>query len=126
MTKLFDEIQAIELVEDQIALAWLGQSGYLIKAYPQNYLIDDPYLSNYCEDQLGLLFKRLMPPTLELEEICQLPFIAYQMTHHHEDHYDPYVIRAMQRLGVNKEVSYYTTPTTIQLLINSGVDIERC
>jgi L-ascorbate 6-phosphate lactonase len=126
MTKLFDEIQALVLKEGQTALAWLGQSGYIIKAYPDKYIIVDPYLSNFCEDQLGPIFKRLMPHGLELEEVCSLPLMAYLMTHHHEDHYDPYTIRALETSGVNKAVPYYTTPTTIQALTESGIQAERC
>jgi L-ascorbate 6-phosphate lactonase len=126
VTKLYHEIQSVKLQEGQIALAWLGQSGYLIKAYPESYLIIDPYLTNYCEEQLGLLFKRLMPPALELEELCQLPLTAYLITHHHQDHYDPNIIRALESSGVNTAVPFYTSPTTIQALIKSGVQPARC
>lgn len=123
-TKLIEEIQALQLQENQVAIAWLGQSGDIIKASPDKYVMIDPYLTDYCEEKLGLLFKRLMPVVLEPVEAAQLPLTAYLMTHHHEDHFDPHAISRMGQ--AHATYPFYTTPTTIQSLLTMGISQDRC
>ncbi|SFL57984.1 L-ascorbate 6-phosphate lactonase [Paenibacillus sp. 1_12] len=119
---LFAKIRDTVLAEGQMAVAWLGQSGYLLKIYPATYLIVDPYLSDYCEHQLGILFKRLMPSPITSEELDELGLSGYLMTHHHEDHFDPHTIQKLQATTL----PFYTTPTTITSLLELGIPSERC
>jgi L-ascorbate 6-phosphate lactonase len=122
MTSLFENMKNTMITKGQIAIAWLGQSGYLLKIYPETYLIVDPYLSDYCEQQLGILFKRLMPSPITTEKLDQLGLSAYIMTHHHEDHFDPHTIQRMQ----DKKFPFYTTPTSMKAMIEMGISADRC
>jgi len=122
MKTLFAKLQAVELQDGEIAMAWLGQSGYLFKIFPEDVWIIDPYLSDYCEQQLGLSFKRLMPAPITADELDHLGLSGYIMTHHHEDHYDPVLINELK----TKRFPFYTTPTTIKNLQKLGVDQSRC
>ena len=59
------------LQEGEIAICFLGQAGLLIKAYPEQYFVIDPYLSDYCSDTYGLAFKRLTPSLLNEVEAAE-------------------------------------------------------
>lgn len=118
---VFDAAIERKLGSKQIAVTWLGQAGYLIQAANGINLIIDPYLSDYCEVQLGRAFKRLMPAMLTAEEIDQLSISAYLMTHHHEDHLDPPIIRNLKRSDYN----YYAPPITLELVKALGVSADR-
>lgn len=122
MKALFERMNELILQPGQVAVAWLGQSGLLIKAYPDRYLAVDPYLSDFCEEQLGLLFKRLVPPPIGPGELDELGLTAYAMTHHHGDHFDPPTVRGMKDLSF----PFLAPPETIAGLAEIGVPRERC
>ena len=69
--------------EGKVALYWLGQAGFLLKAATGKTVMVDPYFSNCCERFFG--FKRLMAPTLTPTEL--LPDVLL-ITHAHYDHLD--------------------------------------
>ena len=68
---------------EQIALFWLGQAGFLIKNSAGEILAVDPYFSDMVERFDG--FKRLMMPVMEPEE---LDADVILVTHYHGDHLD--------------------------------------
>ncbi len=119
---LFSEIQEIELAEGQVAVAWLGQSGYLLKLNAGKYVVIDPYLTNVCGEKYGIMFTRLMASPITPQELDALTLSAYLITHHHEDHYDPYAIDML----LDDSYAFYTTPTTTACMTEMGVRADRC
>lgn len=72
-----------------VALAWLGQAGFLVRTASQTILID-PYLSDFLAKKYrGREFphKRLMPPPLTIADVEKLDLVL--CTHRHSDHMDP-------------------------------------
>ena len=67
----------------EVAIAWLGQAGFLIKDSCGHTVCIDPYLSDYCERLFG--FKRIMPKIINPDEICADLLIS---SHDHADHFD--------------------------------------
>lgn len=121
MNTCVQKVTEMRLSENEVAIIWLGQAGYLIKAYPDIYLAIDPYLSNACESSLGPGFKRLMPNVIAIDEVDELPLSAYLITHEHEDHLDPVTIRSLQRT----DYSFYAPPTSLEILGQLGKEEQR-
>lgn len=72
-----------------VALAWLGQAGFLLRTARHTILID-PYLSDFLAAKYrGREFahERLMPAPLTVGDIGQLDLVF--CTHRHSDHMDP-------------------------------------
>ena len=76
-----------------VAIAWLGQAGFVLKSPKGVMLAIDPYLSNSCEaigKAIGVNMKRQIAPPLLPKEL--IPFDALVFTHSHQDHLDPETI----------------------------------
>lgn len=76
-----------------VALAWLGQAGFLVRTASHTLLID-PYLSDFLATKYrGREFPhdRLMPAPLAVADLEQLDFVL--CTHRHSDHMDPETLR---------------------------------
>jgi L-ascorbate 6-phosphate lactonase len=88
--KLKSALLACRVPRGQIALAWLGQAGFVLKS-PQGVLLAlDPYLSNSCEAigrSIGVNMRRRTPPPLAPRDLAE--FDALVFTHSHQDHVDP-------------------------------------
>jgi L-ascorbate metabolism protein UlaG (beta-lactamase superfamily) len=72
-----------------IALAWLGQAGFLVRTASHTLLID-PYLSDFLARKYrGREFphERLVPPPVAVADIARLDLVL--CTHRHSDHMDP-------------------------------------
>jgi hypothetical protein len=72
-----------------VAIAWLGQAGFLIRTASHTLLID-PYLSDFLARKYrGREFphERLVPPPLAVADIARLDLVL--CTHRHSDHMDP-------------------------------------
>lgn len=72
-----------------VAIAWLGQAGFLVRTASHTILID-PYLSDFLAKKYrGREFphERLVPAPLAVAEIGRLDFVL--CTHRHSDHMDP-------------------------------------
>jgi len=119
---IVDKLKQWQLNEGEVAVCFLGQAGLLIRAYPNEYFVVDPYLSDYCCDVLGMAFKRLTPTVLEPTDLDELPIQAYLMTHHHEDHLDVPTVVALK----NRHFHFYAPPFTIGKLEELGIEKERC
>lgn len=63
MEKLSAVIANCRVPENNVAVFWLGQAGFLFKTSDGTLITVDPYFSNCCERYFG--FKRLMPALLE-------------------------------------------------------------
>ncbi|MCE9632488.1 MAG: MBL fold metallo-hydrolase [Planctomycetia bacterium] len=76
-----------------VAVAWLGQAGFLVRTGNHTILID-PYLSDFLATKYrGREFphERLMPPPLAVADLEQLDLVL--CTHRHSDHMDPETLR---------------------------------
>jgi len=72
-----------------VALAWLGQAGFLVRTASHTLLID-PYLSDFLARKYrGREFphERLVPPPLGVADLAPLDLVL--CTHRHSDHMDP-------------------------------------
>lgn len=77
------------LPADAVALAWLGQAGFAVRAAGRRLLID-PYLSDHlARKYAGKEFPhtRLMPPPVDAGALRDLDFVL--CSHRHSDHMDP-------------------------------------
>lgn len=93
-----------------VEFLWLGQSGFLISVDGVLILLD-AYLSNYLVDQadkVGLPYshERLIDSPLEDSVLSALDYVL--ITHGHEDHLDPDLIRRLPSL--NPELKYLIPP----------------
>lgn len=72
-----------------VAMAWLGQAGFLVRTADRTLLID-PYLSDFLAGKYrGREFphERLMPPPLRVADLDRIDLVL--CTHRHSDHMDP-------------------------------------
>lgn len=80
-----------------IALAWLGQAGFLIRTATHTLLID-PYLSDVLAKKYqGREFphERLVPAPIAVHDIPRLDLVL--CTHRHSDHMDPETLAEIAR-----------------------------
>lgn len=96
---LIDKLQECKLEEDQVAFAWLGQAGFLIKSQNEKLIAIDPYLSN-CGERLKN-FIRMSPILVNAEEF---DVDLYFVTHKHFDHFD---YDAIPIIAKNTKASFF-------------------
>ena len=86
-----------KLTDNQAALFYLGQEGYLIK-YRDTYILTDPYLSDYVDQNCcteTVKWVRNYPAPIAASE---LDFVDYVLcSHGHADHSDPYTLSAIAK-----------------------------
>ena len=65
--------QELSVERDTLALAWIGQAGFLLKTDKQTIIAIDPYLTDYVyhclKGQYGDGFKRVCPPLFQPGEL---------------------------------------------------------
>ena len=106
-----------------LAIAWLGQAGFLLKSPNGVRLAIDPYLSNSCEAlgrQAGLDMRRRWPAPLQPRELIEFDAIAF--THSHQDHLDPQTIEQYLRAGGRG--AFIAPHDAVDRLCNLGVATE--
>ncbi|MDC7231690.1 MAG: MBL fold metallo-hydrolase [Spirochaetales bacterium] len=96
--------------KEGVEFLWLGQSGFLISVDGVLVLLD-AYLSNYLVEQaeaVGLPFshERMMDSPLDESVLKVLDYVL--ITHGHEDHLDPDLIRRLPAL--NPDLVYLIPP----------------
>ncbi|MBO5270224.1 MAG: MBL fold metallo-hydrolase [Clostridia bacterium] len=117
--QLKEKILKTRLFYDQIALFYLGQVGYVVKAN-NKYILIDGYLSDYvdrnCASEL-VPWKRRYDAPMDAEE---LDFIDYVFcTHAHFDHADPDTLAGIVK--VNKKAKYFVSNAIVDVLVERGV-----
>ena len=89
------------LAENQIALFYLGQEGFLFK-YKNTHILVDPYLSDYVDKNCcseNVKWVRNYPAPIEADS---LDFVDYVLcTHTHYDHTDPYTLEILAKVNPN-------------------------
>jgi L-ascorbate 6-phosphate lactonase len=90
----------LKVPRGSVAIAWLGQAGFVLKS-PRGFRVAiDPYLSNSCEavgKAAGLNMRRMVPSSLSPQELVGFDAIAF--THSHQDHVDPETVEPYLRAG---------------------------
>ena len=89
------------MVNQNICLEYLGQSGFFCKADSFSFMID-PYLSNSVEELEALDLKRKIPIPYKPNEINNLDWIF--VTHEHIDHCDPYTLPVLVKNNKNLKI----------------------
>ena len=106
-----------------VALWWLGQAGFLIRAGGLNILID-PYIS----DTLAAKYRgtelphiRMMPPPIKGRDLTRIDF--YICSHAHSDHMDPELIPVVME---NNPACLFLCPKAIKSIAQErGAPAER-
>ncbi len=99
-SKLARALDSCQVKRGQIALAWLGQAGFVLKSPGGVVLALDPYLSNSCAAigrSIGVDMERRFPSLLHPEELAGCDALLF--THSHQDHVDPETIQPYLRAG---------------------------
>lgn len=102
---------------------WLGQSGFIISTGKHRVLLD-AYLSNYLEANHGDLpyeHDRMIPPPVDENVLHEIDYVL--ITHGHEDHLDPDLIRKLS--AINPAITYLAPPGCRQSLLGHGAKAEK-
>ncbi len=115
--KLAEDIRKTQVADNEIAVFWLGQAGFLIKDSEGRTIVIDPYLSDCCEREFG--FKRLsakliLPKELDADIIFS--------THEHLDHFD---IDSLPELMANKKTRFVGSKPSSEIYRQMGLDETR-
>lgn len=113
------QILNTRLEDEQLALFYLGQEGFLLK-FRETYLLIDPYLTDYvdrnCSD-VTICWKRNYPSPIAPEE---LDFIDYVLcTHAHFDHADPDSLRTLAK--VNPKAMFLAPAPIKDTILSYGI-----
>lgn len=115
---LKDRILNTKLLQDQIALFYTGQLGFLIK-WNEKYILIDGYLTDIIDRKKNHTpeWTRCYPVPIEPEE---LDFVDYVFcTHAHTDHADP---EALEKLAsVNQKAKYLVSEAIVDKMVEYGV-----
>lgn len=98
------------------AIAWLGQSGYLLKSPGGVRIVIDPYLSDSLSKDEKFPLPRLKPPLLKAEDLEVDLFLC---THSHPDHAD---FETLEVASKNKASIFAAPGGTQEILEKAGVD----
>ena len=120
---LKDAVLSAKSADDQIALFYTGQEGFLVK-YRGTYLLFDGYLSDYVDRQHyteEIPWKRRYPAPISGNE---LDFIDYVFcSHGHDDHMDPDTLSAIA--SVNDHAKFIVPAPLAGLAASFGIAPER-
>jgi L-ascorbate 6-phosphate lactonase len=93
-------LESCQVPGGSVALAWLGQAGFLLKSPQGKMLALDPYLSNSCKAigaSIGVNMDRQVPAPMPPEDL--VGFDALIFSHSHQDHVDPETVQPYLRAG---------------------------
>ncbi len=111
------------LTNNQTAIFYLGQVGFIFK-YNNKYILIDGYLSDYvdrnCSNEI-VKWVRRYPAPIKAEE---LDFVDYVFcTHAHYDHADPYTLDAINK--VNKKAKFIVSGAISHIIESYGISKDR-
>lgn len=117
---LITKIKESIIPEDMLAIWYLGQEGFLLKANGK-YVLTDPYLSDYVDRNCStekVVWKRNYPTPVQP---ALLSFVNYILCSHvHNDHTDPDTLTAI--CGKNKSVKIIAPAPIAETIISYGID----
>ena len=112
-----------KLTNQQVALFYLGQEGFLIK-YNDKYILIDPYLSYYVDRNCcseTVKWVRKYPAPISAKE---LDFVDYVLcTHAHFDHSDPDTLHAIAEC--NSKATFIVPEPIKETYLSYGIASER-
>jgi len=118
-----ESIRALAVPEDSLAIWFLGQNGFLIKAHGSPLIGIDLYLTNSCAERFAHLPFRLdrqLPVFIEPED---LDVDVFCTTHSHDDHADPETIRRLEQ----KDIVQFVGPwESVERYRTCGVPEAAC
>ena len=118
-----DRIRAFRVPANSIAVWYLGQNGFILKAFDGLLIGIDLYLSNSCASRFRdrpYRLDRQLPVFIEPEDLDLDVFIT---THSHDDHADPETIRRITK----KDMTRFLGPfDSVRVYRECGVAEERC
>ena len=117
MTAFWEKLNSVSLNAGEIAIGWMGQSGFSFKTGKGTIVGVDVYLSDCAERVWGL--KRLMAPVMSAEDFRPDILVA---THFHEDHLD---IDAMPVILNNGKTQLLSPTSSIERIAEMGLKNSR-
>lgn len=112
-----------KLTENQIALFYLGQEGFLFKHH-DTYVLIDPYLSDYVDQNCcteSVQWVRRYPAPISAEKF---DFVDYVLcTHAHYDHSDPYTLSTLAKF--NSKAKFIAPEPIKDTIMSYGISAER-
>ena len=117
-----NDILSLNLTDNQTALWYLGQEGFII-GHSGKYLAVDPYLSDYVDKNCCqyVEWKRLYAPPIEANKLDFLD--AVLCTHTHYDHADPWTLpRIAEKNGKTK---FIVPAPEVDVIASYGIARER-
>lgn len=111
-----------KLTNDQTALWYLGQEGFIIK-HKSGFLAIDPYLSDYVDKNCCqfVKWKRLYPAPVKAEKLNFLN--AVLCTHSHFDHMDPWTLSKIAK--ANPQTKFIVPAPEAQTIVSYGIKSEN-
>jgi L-ascorbate metabolism protein UlaG (beta-lactamase superfamily) len=117
------DLQSLPLDDGQVAIWWLGQAGFAVRAGSHTFLID-PYLSDsLAQKYRGQPFphQRMMPIPVDPAALKGIDWVF--STHRHTDHMDPATIRS---LAANSGCRFFVPCAVLnQAVADQGLDIAK-
>jgi L-ascorbate 6-phosphate lactonase len=100
LSPLRQALDACRVPRGGVAMAWLGQAGFVLKGPAGTLLAIDPYLSNSCAAvgaSVGVDMNRQVAAPLAPEELVGFDALAF--SHSHQDHVDPETVQPFWQAG---------------------------
>lgn len=123
MNEIINDIKNSQLTNDQIALWYLGQEGFIIK-FKEKYIAIDLYLTDYVDKHCNtktVVWKRNYASPVSPD---QLDFIDYYFcTHSHYDHADPDTLCAVN--SCNKKIKFIVPKPKKNTFMAYGIDKSK-
>jgi rhamnosyltransferase len=104
----------------QIPIKLLGQSGCRME-FAQTVVYVDPYLSNSVQELDNTEYERLIPLTLEPDQVLDADWVL--LTHEHIDHCDPHTLPKLAQSS--PQARFIGPPPVLERLRLWGVSEER-
>ena len=112
-----------QLTDQQVALFYLGQEGFLFK-YHDTYVLIDPYLSDYVDQNCcteTVKWIRRYPAPIAPEEFDFVDYIL--CTHAHFDHADPDTLSKLAK--INSKAKFIAPEPIKDVIMSYGISVDR-
>ena len=112
-----------QLTDQQVALFYLGQEGFLFK-YHDTYVLIDPYLSDYVDQNCcteTVKWIRRYPAPIAPEEFDFVDYIL--CTHAHFDHADPDTLSKLAK--INSKAKFIAPEPIKDVIMSYGISEDR-
>jgi L-ascorbate 6-phosphate lactonase len=121
--KYMESIRQFRIPDNSCAVWYLGQNGFILKAFDGLLIGIDLYLTNSCASKFAdqpYRLDRQLPIFIEPEDLDLDVFIT---THSHDDHADPETIRRIRKGGTTRFLGPFDS---VRVYRECGVPEERC